>query len=340
MNVKRFLKILVILAVSYFALKGLYGSFLDYSYNSVRKFVEQKESSRVYNKDLMYLENPNGYPIMMVNPSNKKTLFFVEGFRGAVGIAIYKDWLEKIHIENKVNIIGPIVGLQGWPFAQRNREWHYQEDMRQSLQIYDAYTANLPPDHRIIIATQSFGALSNATIMAFGKRSPDASVLMSPFNSQIEYKSGGAVVKWLATKRRTLQYIMPYMTRKQNPERASYWDIVNNENNIDVWEKTASKIMSWEENMHKGIQLDEAAAYMEKDLLPQIHDKKIVIIYGDEDLYLGKAGFENLAAILKKSGNTVQTIELKKTGHMLLFDNEADKAKAVITGLIDNTYKM
>jgi len=159
-----------------------------------------------------------GEPIFMVKPGNTTTLFFIDGFRGQIGAGHYKPWFEKLHARG-INIVSPITGLQGWPFAFRTRQWHREEDMRQAVQIYDAYCANLPKGHKIIIGSMSFGALSNVTIGAKGKRKPDAMVFVSPLNTGLDYRSGSAVVRYLSSRIDIMQYIIPYMMRG-NPRNA------------------------------------------------------------------------------------------------------------------------
>ena len=78
-------------------------------------------------------------------------------------------WLRYLHQKEKVNIIGPVYGLQGYPFNERNRQWYFQEDIREALQIYDAYTSLLPDSHRVVVASMSLGTLPNLAICAPGK---------------------------------------------------------------------------------------------------------------------------------------------------------------------------
>lgn len=197
--VRKVARVLGIIFIAYFSVVGLGTSYSKWQYNRARRYVENKEASRDYHKDLLFLK-PQGVPIFWVKPENTKTLFFVEGFRGQVGAGIYKEWFEELHKEHNINIIAPIIGLQGWPFKYRNREWSHYEHMRQALQIYNAYTANLNKDHTIIVGSMSFGTLSSVTINAFAERKPDASVMCSPLNTGLEYKSGGPIVQWFATQ--------------------------------------------------------------------------------------------------------------------------------------------
>ena len=311
--------------------------FYKWRYSSIKKFVNEKESGRKYDPVLLY-NTPMGEPVLWVKPGNKTTLFFMEGFRGQVGIGIYRDWLKDLHEKHSINIIGPIIGLQGWPFEYRNRQWFFQEDIRTALQIYDAYTANLPSDHRIILMSQSFGALSSATIMARGMRKPDASILMAPLNTGLEYKSGGKIVQWLAKRKNILRHFIPYTSRKINPNRAGYWDIVNDGKNAQAWDTVAKNTMNWEENVNAGYQVDKAALFMENRIIPEVHGMKILLMHGEDDLYFSNTGYDRLAGLLRKNSNSVDVIGFKNTGHMILFDNGGDGAKKIIMSVLENRF--
>jgi hypothetical protein len=318
--------------------QNLYKSFYyNWRYGSMKKFVNEKEANRNYDSMLLY-QKPMGEPIFWVKPGNKTTLFFMEGFRAQVGIGVYRSWLKELHEKHSVNIIGPVIGLQGWPFEYRNRQWFFQEDMRQSLQIYDAYTAGLPPDHRIIVMSQSFGALGNAAIMARATRKPDVTIMMSPLNTGLVYKSGSKIIQWLAQRKGIVRHIVPFSERKMNPARAGYWDIVNDEKNRQTWETIAKDTLNWEENVNGGYQVDMAAILMENSVIPEIHGMKIVLLHGDDDLYFSNEGFGRLAGLLRKSGNTVDSVGFKDTGHMILFDNGGDEAKNIILSVLENRY--
>lgn len=330
---KKILKITGITLLIYFSAVGFYEKFIDWQYNAVKEYVEAKEANRNYDSDLQYLK-PLGEPILWVKPGNTKTLFFIEGFRGQVGAGIYREWFKELHEKHNINIVAPIIGLQGWRFKYRNRPWTHHEHMRQIIQIYDAYTAHLPKNHRIVIGSQSFGTLANVTINAKAKRAPDASVYCAPLNTGLEYKSGGPVIRWLATQTSWLQYIVPYMKRNKNPNRAGLWDIVNVENNKRIWDSLAKNIINWEETLKSSVQVQEVARYMEKDLVPQVKNKRIYICYGDDDLYFSQKGFKDLGAIFKKAGNRVTMKRIMKSGHMVLFDNGGPEVKKLFLDLL------
>ena len=327
--IKTILKTAGTILLLFFAFVGAYYCFISWQYSSVQKEIEKRESTRVFDKDLKY-NMPLGQPIFLVKPGNKITLFFIDGFRGQIGAGHYLPWFQKLHKQYGINIVAPITGLQGWPFAYRTRDWHREEDMRQALQIYDAYCANLPAGHRVVVGSMSFGALSNITIGAKGKRKPDAMVLVAPLNTGLDYKSGSALTRWLSSKITVLQYIKPLMVRGKNKMRATLYDVVNDEKNLEAWNAVMKDTVNYEENLPQGVHLNASAVYMENELVPQVKGKKIVILYGEDDLTFSIKGFEALAEKLRRAGNSVKAVPFAKSGHMLLYDNGGDKAKEII----------
>jgi len=338
LRVKKALRFLGAVIICTFALVGIYQTFLHWRYASIRDFVQGKEASRTYDRDLLYL-SPLGEPVVWVKPGNRVTLFFVDGFRGQAGAGIYREWFRELHDRHHINIVSPITGLQGWPFKERNREWNYREDMRQALQIYDAYTASLPSGHRVVLATQSFGALSNLTINAFAKRKPDSSVLISPLNTKLAYRFGGPLVQWLSSQTGWLRHIMPFMRRGENPARTRVWGIVNDRMSREIWDSMAKDVVNWEENLDQGEEVKAAAKYMEEELAPKVIGRSFLLIYGDDDLFFTREGFGGLAALLRKAGSIVDEVPLEKTGHMALFDNGGPQAKNMIVSLLRDTYR-
>ncbi len=327
-KVKKILAAALKILVIFFALVGAYRCFILWQYHSVKQTVEKREADRTYDRDLKY-SLPHGEPIFLVDASNRTTLFFIDGFRGQAGAGHYRAWFEALHRKG-INIVAPVTALQGWPFAYRTREWHREEDMRQALQIYDAYCTGLPKGHRVVVGSMSFGALSNTAIGAKGRRKPYAMVFVSPLNTGLDYKSESAVVRWLSTKAAWLQYIMPWMIRGKGRLRATPYDIVNDEKNLAAWNSVTKDTVNWEENLPQGVELNRAAVYMENDLVPQVKNQKVYILYGDSDLTFSIKGFESLAGMFRRAGNSVKSVCYPRSGHMLLYDNGGDAAKKTI----------
>lgn len=309
------------------ALFGLYTLFMEWQYQNIKDYSTTIESQREYDDVLLY-NLKGGTPVFLVKPENKKTLFFIEGFRALSPAGVYMDYFRELHEKENINIVVPVYGLQSWPFVQRNRgkHWHYQEDMRTVIQIYDAYTSLLDESHKVITASMSFGTLPNLGICLKAKRKPDSVILMSPLNSGLEFKASGKLVYWLSTQTVWLRYIVPYSKQSAPSSRASTWDIVNDEKNKEIHSQFYSNT---ENSAQYGYMNGQIAQYMEKKMIPQIEGHRITMIWGDSDLYFGQDGFLNLAALLGKN-NTVTTHIMENTGHMVLLDNGEDEVKSIM----------
>lgn len=308
------------------ALIGAYRVFLWAQYASKEHAIAPAERGK-FDRDLLY-RSQGGAPLVLVDPAYTRTLFFIEGFRAQMPAGMYADWLRDLHRATRTNIIVPVYGLQSSPFAMRNRQWFFQEDMRTVLQIYDAYTALLPAGHRVVTCSMSFGTLPHLTIAAHAKHPPDAIVLLSPLNTGMEYKVMGKLVYWLSKQTAWLQHVLLFSTVTAPPNRASVWDIVNRQENLRI---AAQFPVNPEDNVRLGHQVEQAAAWMERELVPQVKGRDITVVWGDSDLFFSQAGFRTLAVRLHTAGNRVQTVTVRNSGHMVLMDNGAAQVKALIT---------
>jgi len=255
----------------------------------------------------------------------------MEGFRTQNPAGMYMDWFNELHSRYNINILVPVYGLQSSPFELRYREWFPQEDLRTVLQIYNAYTAMLPKNHRVVTISQSFGTYPHSIILARGIRQPDAAVFLSPLNSKIEYRAAGDFVFWLSKQMNWLQYIVSFTKPAPSPNRASVWDIVNPEKNREMAERFP---INPEDKAHHGVQVQETAIFMETTIYPEIKNRKILIVNGDSDLYFAREGFTNSASLLKHNGNEIEHVILKNSGHMVLADNEEDSLKKLILNIL------
>lgn len=326
------LKTVLFIVLCAFALIGIWFSFYQCQIAQATKKVKAIEASRTYDKDMAW-NLPNGEPIFMVNPANSITLFFFEGFRGQIGAGQYRDWFQELHTKYKINIVAPIIGVQGYPFELRNRQWHYIEDMRTALQIYESYTASIPATHKVFVASMSFGALANATIAAKANRKPDGIIFISPLNKGLDYRSQNPIVAWLSTQVEWLRFILPYQMRGRHKARATLWDIVNDDMNRAVFSKYGEGMVNPEENLAQAAMVAQARNFLQDTLLPQITSIPYLVLAGDSDLYFTQEGFAEFASILSKK-NTGKLLTLTATGHMVLLDNGAAEAKAAILGMM------
>ncbi len=324
------LKNILKLVILFFCFIGLYQAYVGCQYQMTMSKSEKAESTRQYDEDLLYYKG-GGEPVFMVNKTYKATLIFMEGFRAQAPAGMYADWLKELHEKYKINIIVPVYGLQSWPFKQRNRDWYYQEDMRAVLQIYDAYCSNLPEDHRVVTASMSFGTMPHFAIAAFAKRPPDKMILMSPLNKGLEFKAAGQVVYWLSKQTSWLQYVVLFTAPATPPGRASVWDIVNNEKNLF---ESGRNVLNPEDSSRYGYLVEKAAGYLEDSLTPKVKGRDILIVWGDSDLFFSQTGFQNLADKLTTSGNTIETMPIKESGHMVLMDNGETLLKERIISIL------
>lgn len=313
-----------------FFLIGLYQAFMFLQFKMVQGKVEEIESKRNYDKDFWYYED-GGQPLILTNEKFNKTIFFMEGFRTQSPAGMYEDWFKKIHKEYRVNIIVPVYGLQSSPFHYRNRDWSFREDLRTVTQIYDSYTSILPKKHKVYTISQSFGTLPHSAILAKSKRKPDYSIYLSPLNTGMEFKAAGPVIYWLSKQTWWLRRIALFSFAAPAPGRASVWDIVNKEKNLKM---AARGDVNPEDSSELGYQSEVAAKWMEDNLIPLIQNRKILVVWGDSDLYFSQKGYNDFSDKIKSYGNNVDTLTLEKSGHMVLLDNGEDILKSKIIEII------
>ncbi len=325
---KKVLRIIGFVLLVIFAIYGLYKAIIYVQYLSIKAYAEDFEKGREYDPELLYLKK-GGESLLLINPEYDTTLYFVEGFRALAPAGMYADWFHELHNEHQINVIVPVYGLQSFPFEQRDRgdEWHYQEDMRTGIQIYDAYTSLLPDDHKVVTASMSFGALINMAICVKAMRTPDSVIFMSPLNSKLDFRAAGELVHWFSQQTSWLRYIMPYSTASTPPNRLSPWDIVNDEKNRQIYEEF---YMNPEDSAEYGYKNEVIAKWMEDNLIPQVKGMDITVMWGDSDLYFNQDGFKAFADMLEDSGNKVQTHIMENSGHMILMDNSEKIAKDIV----------
>jgi pimeloyl-ACP methyl ester carboxylesterase len=329
MKLKKGLKILLFLLLIFLAIIGLHKLLLNIQYASMAKYANEFESKNEYTEITKFNKN-GGEPLFLVNKKNNLTIFFMEGFRTQNPAGMYRDWLDFLHEKQNINIVVPVYGIQSSPFYLRNRQWHFEEDLREIIQIYEAYTTNLPENHKIIVVSQSFGALPNSFICLEAKRKPDLVVFLSPLNSFMEYKAAGPIVYWLSKQTSWLRYIFLFTKPSAAPNRKSVWDIVNDEKNLYYAENFP---INPEDSAELGYKSQKAAVFMEKNILPLIKNLTIFVAWGDQDLYFSQKGFENFVNILS-SQNKVESLKLDNSGHMVLLDNGEKILKEKLLSLI------
>ena len=315
----------IVALVSPFALYGLWKATLGLQKAVVRRRVAGVEARRAYHPVLKYHRN-GGEPLFIVDPKNKATLFFMEGFRTQSPAGMYRERLDDLSAQG-VNVVVPVYGLQSSPFDLRNREWRLEEDLRLATQVYDAYAVGLAPGHRLVVCSQSFGAIPALAIAAFAARRPDALVFLSPHNDGLDFRASGPMVRWLAGQSSWLRHVVRFSWATPAPGRASVWDIVDRERNLAMAARGDANPEDCAEYGYR----NELAARLARDvLLPAVHDYEIRVVCGGQDLYFSREGFDRFAERLRASGNRVGFERLEGSGHMVLLDADADKAWAEV----------
>lgn len=331
---KGLLKSLLLIILLILGFSGAYHIWLDWYTESVLEEVETRDRGhKEYDPDFMF-NKKYAEPFIRVNPGYTTTLYIFGGFRGFH----YYDFFEELHRNEKVNIIAPVTGLTGWPVRMRTRKWYYQEDMREHIQMYEIYTSRLPKNHRVVTMSMSFGALPHATIAVRAQRKPEAMLFLSPLNTGLDYRAASPVVAWLSSKIDYLKHIIPVMIRSKNPARAGMWDVVNDEKNLEGWEAYGPKVIKWEENLDQAVEVRRAGNFLIHDMIPRVQGRDIVILHGDDDLVFSEKGFAGFEEALRKAGNRVNRYPLKDTGHMVLNDNGGEKARQVISEVLQSRY--
>lgn len=314
-----------------FATLGLYRACLTAQHGCMRSTAQKIESERSFEPDLLYRKD-GGEPLILTRPDARTTLLFLEGFRAQAPAGMYADYLRELQAAG-VNIIAPVYGLQSSPFDLRNRDWHIQEDMRTVTQIYDTAAALLPRNDRLVVLGQSFGALPALAVAAKAKRKPDAIILLSPLNSGLEFKAAGPVVFWLSQQTRWLQHLLLYTRPGIPPGRESEWDIVNAEMNRRM---AATGWVNPEDSARYGHQVEQSAQWLESVLLPQVKEQRILMRWGDSDLFFSQSGFARFCEKLGQNANQIDCAPLRDTGHMVLLDNGAAQLKTEIRATLQH----
>lgn len=311
-------------------LVGVYNVFIWGQYEIVKRKVVNLEADINYDKELLY-NMDGGEPVFLINPEYRTTLFFMDDFRRHNPAGMYEEWFKNLHHVHKINIVSPIYGLQSAPFEFRNRKWNYIEDMRSILQIYDAYAAMLPKDHKIVTVSQSSGSIANMIIAAKGKKRPSSLIFLSPLNNGGKSEKTESKTQALINNVSRLKEIILFSKASPAENRESVWDIVNKEKSINM---SKNNYTISENNSKFKVAMEEAAKWMEESLMPSIKHERITVIWGENDVLFESSDYKEFANIIKKHGNLVKTVPLKKSGGMVLFDNEEERVKKEILNIL------
>lgn len=319
-----------------FALVGLNRLYESLTIRGWGRYINRLEQDVEYD-DMQFCKD--GEPLFLVDPSYTSTIFFVDGFRIRPAVGMNREWLTAMHHDLKVNIVAPIIGLQSMPYWLRSKEWSYIEEVRQAIQIYDAYVAAREAEHKMVPVAFSYGSVAVMTIAA--KRNPAEVVLISPLPAQLALPEQqiDRLPTWIRELARTvlgaalsedgyfrgrrwgwIQYILPIYIR---PGKASGgWDVADRACRAEV----NARIHNGQElRLRDLLELDDAMRFMRFDLLPDIAGSNITLLSGRKDSIMTHETTDLFASQLRELGSNVEHLIYERSAHNLLLDCEAEQ---------------
>ncbi len=307
--------------------------------NLVRRRVERIESDVVFDPVLGMCSE--GEPILLHDPDFDTTVFFFDGFRIRPAASMHRDWLERFHVEHRVNVVAPVLGHQSMPFRMRNRDWSHQEECRAAVQLVDAYRAGRGPDHRIVVAGFSWGALNAYTLAALGRS--DATVLVSPLPHRLDAQvdkairnrgPAGRALRWAVGQMlagrglAVVGRILPYYLRSGV---SGGWDICDPE----LRARHNREILNGQElRIYDVYEIIAAIGHVRHDVLPRIVGTDVTVVWGEKDSMFASEVFEDLARTLFSQGNQVWTVPLADSAHNVLHDADASRARDALADVV------
>jgi pimeloyl-ACP methyl ester carboxylesterase len=285
----------------------------------VRSHVQRDETAIAYDPLLGFREKL-GEPVVLVDRSFERTLFFFEGFRTQMASNFHRPWFDALHAQHRVNVIAPVLGLQSAPFALRNLEWDPRQDLRTALQVYDAHTALLPKDHRVVVASACFGVLPALAIAA--RRRPHGLVLFTPVTT--DFGPSATMPRWIRALLASplTPQIVPYYFRRKG---LGGWDIVDPARRAQAIRDFPTN-KDW--NLFQYFVMRKALDWMEREIAPAIADQDVFVATGAKDAFLPPDKVAEFAERLRRNGNRVDFRTMPDAGHMVLLDRGAEELQA------------
>jgi pimeloyl-ACP methyl ester carboxylesterase len=292
----------------------------------VRGHALRDERSISYDPILGFREKL-GEPVVLVDRSFERTMFFFEGFRTQMAANFHRPWFETLHAEHRVNVIAPVLGLQSAPFALRNLPWDPRQDLRTALQVYDAHVSLLPKGHRVVVASACFGVLPALAIAA--RRRPDAVVLFTPVTT--DFGPSATMPRWIRALLGSplTPQIVPYYFRRKG---LGGWDIVDPARREQAIRDFPTN-KDW--NLGQYFVLRRTLDWMEREIAPAVTGHDIFVATGEQDAFLPPAKVAEFADRLRRSGNRVEFLPVPGSGHMVLLDQGSEPLKARVLRALD-----
>ena len=297
----------------------------------VRRRVERIERPVRYDPVLGICAD--GQPVLLHDPSYDTTVVFFDGFRIRPAASMHREGLERLHREQRVNVLAPVLGHQSMPFRLRNRDWNHQEECRAAAQLVQAYKAAQGPDHQVVVVGFSWGAIHCYTLAALGLC--DSIVLISPLPHRLDIqarrviRSNGIAAKslrWLLTAIFSgrgyglLGRVLPYYMR---PGVSGGWDIADPElrarYNRDLLNGQELRIFDVYE-------IVAAVGHVHAELLPRITGTDVTVVWGRRDSMIVEPVFEDLVRAFAVLGNRTYPVPVAESAHNVLHDAGAATA--------------
>lgn len=304
--------------------------------------IERLEHDVDYDEDLHFCRD--GEPLFLVDPSYSTTIFFVDGFRIRPAVGMNRDWLTAMHRDLKVNIVAPVVGLQSMPYWLRSKEWSYVEELRQAIQVYDAYVAGRESGHRMVPVSFSYGSAAVLTIAA--KRNPAEVLLLSPIPAQLALPEQqiDRLPDWIREFARKVlraalepdgtfrgrrmgwvQYVLPIYMRPG--EASGGWDVADRACRAKV---NAAILNGQELRLRDLLEIYDAMKFIRTRLLPELAGTRITVFSGRKDSIMTSETADLFVEQLRAAGSDVEHLVYTRSAHNLLLDCEAEQVLAAI----------
>jgi pimeloyl-ACP methyl ester carboxylesterase len=280
----------------------------------VRRRVLRTDRDQSYDAYLACLRG-GGEPLLLTSPTAESTLFYFEGFRSRWVAGMYGIWLRDLHERLDVNVVAPLIGLHGLPYRQRNLPWDYRLDIRQAVQLYDIFLAAQAPGHRVTLMSSCAGSLCVLALLA--ARPVDRAILVAPAAAGFRAPRRMKPYARLLVACGVGHLVFPTYYRGVVEDRVGNWDVFDQERRRA---ENATTIGNREWNAAQFNQLIRGSRWADRQLVPRIRDKRITVIWGENDNFIPPRAIARLARTLGERGNIVTTLTLPKTGHMVLMD--------------------
>ena len=294
-------------------------------FRSVFYFLDRRALSNSVQTDL----SEYGKGLSWVEKEYTDTLFFIPSSREIASEKLYGDWLQKIHRDQKVNIIIPPFDMEGSkPYLWgENESVNRRTDM--IVYLYKLYSDQMGENHKITIVTTGDGSLI-AFEIAKKYSTMDKLILISPVHSSFSRQAGSLFHKMEGLP--IIPYIIPWLVDSYGENRIGPYDILNDNLNEQFTKSYGMYYPRYMNFRYKRDVIVQTDSVMNE--INTVKENRFFIIYGDDDLSYGLEGFERMGDQLTESGSEVSIMRVPQSGRMILFDNGRDRIIDLISILL------